>query len=62
MLKHAINELKKRRFKAVETFARSGSSNNPSGPTELYLKEGFYVREETSPGYALVRLDLRSGT
>ena len=58
LLKHVINDLKKRRFKAVETFARKGSSNNPSGPAALYLKEGFYVRQELSSEYVLVRLDL----
>jgi len=58
LLKHIINDLKKRRFKAVETFARRGSSNNPSGPIELYLKEGFYVKEELDSEYALVQLDL----
>jgi len=58
LLKQVINDLKKRGFKAVETFARKGSSNNPSGPVELYVKEGFYVGEELSSGYVLVRLDL----
>jgi GNAT superfamily N-acetyltransferase len=58
LLKHVVNDLKKRGFKAVETFARKGSSNNPSGPVELYLKEGFYVKEEIYSGYVLVQLDL----
>ena len=60
LLKFVISDLKKRRFKAIETFARSGSSNNPSGPIELYLKEGFYIKEELGPEYALARLDLQS--
>jgi len=58
LLKHVINDLKNRRFKAIETFARRGSSNNPSGPIEFYLKEGFYVKEELNPEYVLVRLNL----
>jgi len=58
LLKQVINDLKKRGFKAIETFARRGSSNNPSGPVEFYLKEGFYVKEELSSEYVLVRLDL----
>lgn len=58
LLKHIIVELKKRGFKAVETFARRGSPNNPSGPIELYLKEGFYAKEELSSEYTLVRSDL----
>jgi GNAT superfamily N-acetyltransferase len=57
LLEHVISDLKKRRFKAIETFVRRGSSNNPSGPIDLYLKEGFYVKEELGPEYALVRLD-----
>lgn len=58
LLRHVINELKKRKCTALETFARSGLSNNPSGPIELYLKEGFYVKEELGPEYVLMRLDL----
>ena len=58
LLEHVIDELRKRGFRAVETFARRGSSNNPSGPIELYLKEGFYVKEELGSEYVLVRLDL----
>ena len=58
LLRHVVNDLKKRGFKAIETFARRGSSNNPSGPIELYLKEGFRVKEELGSEYVLVRLDL----
>ena len=58
LLEHVISDLRKRMFKTIETFARSGSSNNPSGPVELYLKEGFDVKEEVYSEYVLVQLDL----
>lgn len=58
LLDEVIIDLKKRGFKAVETFARKNSANNPSGPIELYLREGFHVKEELDSDFALVRLDL----
>jgi len=53
-----ITDLKQRGFKAVETFARKGSANNPSGPVELYLKKRFHVKEDIDKDFALVRLEL----
>jgi len=58
LLDAVIADLRKRGFKAVETFARRGSSNNPSGPLEFYTKKGFYVKDEANPEFPLVRLDL----
>jgi ribosomal protein S18 acetylase RimI-like enzyme len=58
LLVKVIDDLKKRGFKGVETFARKGSANNPSGPIELFLKKGFQVEEEMNSDFALVRLDL----
>ncbi len=60
LLDEVIADLKKRRLKAVETFARRSSANNPSGPIELYLRRGFKITEElkTDPDFALLRLDL----
>jgi ribosomal protein S18 acetylase RimI-like enzyme len=60
LLDKVILDLKNRGFNAVETFARESSPNNPSGPTQLYLKRGFYVKErlKENPDFALVRLDL----
>ncbi len=57
LLGEVIASLKKRDFKAVETFARKGSANNPSGPLEFYLKKDFRVKEEIDSDFALVRLD-----
>jgi len=60
LLDEVILGLKNRGFKAVETFARESSPNNPSGPIQLYLEKGFHVKErlEIDPDFALVRLDL----
>jgi len=58
LLDAIVADLKKRGFKAVETFARKGDSNNPSGPLEFYLKKGFHVKDETNPEFPLMRLDL----
>jgi GNAT superfamily N-acetyltransferase len=44
-------------YAALETFARRGSSNNPSGPVELYEACGFRVVRE-APEFPLVRLDI----
>lgn len=58
LLASIIVDLKKRGFKALETFALRGSSNNPSGPVELYLKRGFSIKNEANPIFPLMRLDL----
>jgi GNAT superfamily N-acetyltransferase len=55
MLNGLIAELKERGFKAVETFARRNSQDNPSGPLEFYLKSGFKIKNEKSD-FPLVRL------
>lgn len=57
MLKDLIAELKKRRFKAVETFARKSSTDNSSDPLEFYLKHGFKIKNEKDD-FPLVRLEL----
>ncbi len=43
-----ISDLKKRGFKAVETFARKGSANNPSGPIELYLNARAHLKKDST--------------
>jgi len=58
LLESIIEDLKKQSFKAMETFARRNSSDNPSGPVELYLKKGFHVKDDTNSEFPLVRLDL----
>jgi len=57
MLKSLITELKQRGFKAIETFARKSSSENPSGPIGFYLKNGFKITHNDTD-FPLVRLEL----
>ena len=57
MLENLLSELKKRTFKAVETFARKNSENNPSGPLKLYLKHDFKI-ENDKDDFPLVRFEL----
>lgn len=57
MLKTLITKLKQRGFKAVETFARKSSSDNPSGPLGFYLKNEFKIAHDGTD-FPLVRLEL----
>ncbi len=57
LLRAVIEDLRARGLKAVETFARRGSSNNPSGPLELYLKAGFSIKADNE-FLPLLRLEL----
>lgn len=57
MLENLIAELRRREFKAVETFARKSSQDNPSRPLELYLKHGFKIKNDRND-FPLVRLKL----
>jgi len=60
LLDSIIADLKKRGFKAIETYVRKGSAENPSGPVELYLKKGFHIKSEVDPEFPIVRLNLKS--
>ncbi len=57
LLKAVIDDLRARGVKAVETFARKGNANNPSGPVELYLKTGFKIKTDDD-FFPLLRLEL----
>lgn len=57
LLENIIFELKNRNFKAVETFARKGYVENPSGPIELYIKNGFRINKDDKE-FPLMRLEL----
>ena len=46
LLSNIIDDLRKKRVKAVETFARKGNPNNPSGPAEFYLRNGFAIHKD----------------
>ncbi len=56
LLKSILDELKERGFVAVETFARRGGAENPSGPVEFYFKNGFQIRKNSSE-FPLMRLE-----
>lgn len=43
LLKEILAELRQRGAYAVETFAREGIADNPSGSVEFYLRYGFTV-------------------
>ena len=55
LLAAVLEELTSRGIKAIETFARRGSPENPSGPVEIYLKHGFHLLRD-DPEFPLLRL------
>ncbi|HIH96737.1 MAG TPA: hypothetical protein HA348_04550 [Thermoplasmata archaeon] len=57
ILQSIIDDLGKRETKAVETFARKGESNSPSGPAEFYLKNRFRIHKDDKE-FPLMRLNL----
>jgi len=57
LLRDILEELRGRGIKAVETFARKGSPENPTGPLEFYLKRGFRIHRDDEE-FPLVRLTL----
>ncbi len=57
LLQSIIDDLTQRGVKAAETFARRGKPDNPSGPEEFYLANGFRVYRDDSE-FPLLRLDL----
>jgi len=58
ILKTGIKQLKQQGFKAIETFARKSSPENPSGPLAFYLKHGFKTKRDDAD-FPLVRLELK---
>jgi GNAT superfamily N-acetyltransferase len=58
LLKNIVHDLQSRGFKAIETFARRGDPDNPSGPLEFFVKNGFTIKDQTNPEFPLVRLSL----
>ncbi len=57
LLDNACANVQQRGFRAIETFARTDSAENPSGPVELYLKKGFRVKNDNDPEFPIVRLE-----
>jgi GNAT superfamily N-acetyltransferase len=58
LLDSITDDLKKRGYGVIETFARRDSANNPSGPVEFYLKNGFQIKNENDPEFPILRLNL----
>lgn len=59
LLRSIISETSKKRIRSIEAIARRNSSENPSGPLELYLDNGFYIKKNDFE-YPIVRLEMRS--
>ena len=57
LLQSIIDDLRSRGIKTCETFARKGNPNNPSGPVEFYLKNGFIIYNDDDE-FPLMRLEL----
>ena len=64
LLREVIEDLRRRNCGAIETIGRNDSTNNCSGPTQLYLSEGFSVvateTYEDGASFSLLRLDLEA--
>jgi ribosomal protein S18 acetylase RimI-like enzyme len=58
LLQNIVEDLRRRGFKAIETFACRTSANNPSGPMAFYVKNGFHIKDKTSAEFPLMRLFL----
>jgi len=56
LLNFIEDEADSRGLQAVETLARDGSADNPSGPAEFWRRAGYQVVREKG-GYALMRKD-----
>jgi len=59
LLRAVISEASRKKISSIETIARRDSDNNPSGPLEFYLVNGFYIKKDDFE-YPVVRLDIKS--
>lgn len=57
LLRSIIDDLTGRNVRAVESFARRSNPDNPSGPVDFYLRNGFEILRD-DPEFPLVRLEL----
>jgi GNAT superfamily N-acetyltransferase len=57
LLSLIVDDFKLRGVKILETFARKGNSENPSGPCDFYIKKGFSIYKDDLE-FPLMRLDL----
>lgn len=58
LLRNIIHDLRERGIMALETFARKGQPENPSGPVEFYLKSDFRIHRDDIE-FPIMRLDLK---
>ena len=61
LLQVLIEDLRERGYQTLETYSRDDSANSSSGPTVLYLENGFKLLKTKKWGdatFSLVRLDL----
>jgi len=58
LLQNIVEDLRRRGFKTIETFARRSRADNPSGPMEFYVKNGFHIKDNSDPEFPLMRLFL----
>lgn len=58
LLQNIVEDLRRRGFKALETFARRSQADNPSGPMDFYVKNGFHIKDKANPDFPLMRLFL----
>jgi len=58
LLEDILSSLRAYGFNEIETIARRGSANNPSGPLEFYLKHNFQIKKILDQNFVLVGLKL----
>ena len=58
LLQNIVEDLRRRGFKAIETYACRTTANNPSGPMVFYIKNGFHIKDKTNADFPLMRLFL----
>jgi len=57
LLKSVIDDLRSRKIRMTETFARKFSPENPSGPIEFYLRNRFKIYKDNKE-FPLMRFEL----
>ncbi len=55
LLEDIMEDLRRRGFKAIETFACRSNANNPSGPMKFYIRHGFHIKDKANPEFPLMR-------
>jgi len=58
LLQNIIEDLRRRGFRAIETFASRSDVENPSGPVAFYIRNGFHIKDKTNPEFPLMRFYL----